>query len=187
MPDVSADLLGGSTDRPRDALIPARRRGVRSPRRRRGGPVSRHFGAVLMAFTLCRHRPAAIFRKRASARRRRRLAYRVLPRGTPWPTHGFCAARDSARLPRRPLLHRGRTRTARRLGIRHARRCTLHRTAGLARYDIEAAQTVSAGWPLTSAADQAHGFDDHPPSRNQPPRRRSLGRVRDRSLVSDCG
>lgn len=85
-----ADLLGVrfGLDPSRDALMFARRRGVLVANAvGEAVPfVSRHFGAVLMAFTLCFVTdPAAIFRET-----RRLLAdggglvIGFLPRGTPW-------------------------------------------------------------------------------------------------------
>ncbi|AFE13239.1 hypothetical protein MRGA423_12460 [Mycobacterium tuberculosis RGTB423] len=120
-----ADLLGVrfGLDPSRDALTFARRRGVLVANAvGEAVPfVSRHFGAVLMAFTLCFVTdPAAIFREtRRLLARRRRPCYRVLAsRDTVGRPVRSARGPRTARLPRRPLLHRGRTRTtARRLGI----------------------------------------------------------------------
>lgn len=150
-----ADLLGVrfGLDPSRDALTFARRRGVLVANAvGEAVPfVSRHFGAVLMAFTLCFVTdPAAIFRET-----RRLLAdggglvIGFLPRGTPWADlYALRAARGQ------PGYRDARFYTAAELeqlladsGFRViARRCTLHQPPGLARYDIEAAHDgIQAG------------------------------------------
>lgn len=170
-----ADLLGVrfGLDPSRDALMFARRRGVLVANAvGEAVPfVSRHFGAVLMAFTLCFVTdPAAIFRET-----RRLLAdggglvIGFLPRGTPWADlYALRAARGQ------PGYRDARFYTAAELeqlladsGFRViARRCTLHQPPGLARYDIEAAHDgiqAGAGFVAISAVDQAHEpKDDHP-------------------------
>lgn len=130
-----ADLLGVrfGLDPSRDALMFARRRGVLVANAvGEAVPfVSRHFGAVLMAFTLCFVTdPAAIFRET-----RRLLAdggglvIGFLPRGTPWADlYALRAARGQ------PGYRDARFYTAAELeqlladsGFRViARRCTLH-------------------------------------------------------------
>lgn len=134
-----ADLLGVrfGLDPSRDALMFARRRGVLVANAvGEAVPfVSRHFGAVLMAFTLCFVTdPAAIFRET-----RRLLAdggglvIGFLPRGTPWADlYALRAARGQ------PGYRDARFYTAAELeqlladsGFRViARRCTLHQPPG---------------------------------------------------------
>jgi SAM-dependent methyltransferase len=162
-----AELLGArfGLDPSREALMLARRRGilVASAVGEAVPFVSRHFGAVLIAFTLCfLTDPAAVFRET-----RRLLAdggglvIGFLPRGTPWADlYALRAARG----------HR-RYRHARFYAVAEleqfladsgfrviARRCTLHQPPGLARYDIEAAHDgieADASFAVISAVDQS--------------------------------
>lgn len=162
-----AELLGVrfGLDPSREALTLARRRGILvADAIGEAVPfVSRHFGVVLIAFTLCfLTDPAAVFRET-----RRLLAdggglvIGFLPRGTPWADlYALRATRGH------PRYRHARFYTVAELeqlladsGFRvTARRSTLRQPPGLARYDIEAAHDgiqADGSFTAISAIDQS--------------------------------